>query len=354
MEEALNFLALCDDEEAFGDFEVALLHNIENSVRNIHKAYDRLDLRTLDPEECTLMFRFEKEHLPRLAAALGVPSEIRTRNRHSIGGVEALCILLRRLAYPNRLTDLVHYFGISSTYISIICKNVMNVILERNKELLLRIQSNSWLHREKFEYYAQAIAAKGCPIPNCWGFIDGTARAICRPSINQEHYYSGHKRKHCLKYQSVLCPDGIIANLQGPFHGRRHDAAMLRDSGLYEQLLQTAVFPDKQYVIYGDSGYPIRQLLLRPFQGRNISEDQQSFNAAMSGLRQSVEWGFAKVVNDFAFIDFKKNQKLLLQDVGSMYKTAVLLSNCHTCLYGSQVGSFFNTQPPSLEEYLNV
>ncbi|GLH02445.1 uncharacterized protein GBIM_08458 [Gryllus bimaculatus] len=105
---------------------------------------------------------------------------------------------------------------------------------------------------------------------------------------------------------------------------------------LTDLLLQSSVFPDKQYVIYGDSGYPKRQLLLRPFQGRNISEDQQSFNAAMSGLRQSVEWGFAKVVNEFAFIDFKKNQKLLLQDVGSMYKIAVL-SNCHTCLYGSQV-----------------
>ncbi|KAK7792060.1 hypothetical protein R5R35_007095 [Gryllus longicercus] len=193
------------------------------------------------------------------------------------------------------------------------------------------------------------LLQKGCPILNCWRFIDGTARAICIPTVNQENYYSGHKRKHCLKYQSVLCPDGIIANLLGLFHRRRHDAAMLLDSGLYDQLLQTAVFPDKKYVIYGDSGCPIRQLLFRPFQGRNLSEDQESFNAAMSALRQSAEWGFAKVVNDFAFIDFKKNLKLLLKDVRSVYKTAVLLSNCHFYLYGSQVGRFLTHNPPHLK-----
>ncbi|KAG8226421.1 hypothetical protein J437_LFUL012517 [Ladona fulva] len=56
-----------------------------------------------------------------------------------------------------------------------------------------------------------AIMRKGGPIKNCWGFIDGTARAICRPSINQQEYYSGHKRLHCLKYQLILIPDGMMA-----------------------------------------------------------------------------------------------------------------------------------------------
>lgn len=65
---------------------------------------------------------------------------------------------------------------------------------------------------------------KGSPINNCWGFIDGTARQICRPSINQQDYFSGHKRYHCLKYQAIATPDGIIINLQGPYIGRRHDA----------------------------------------------------------------------------------------------------------------------------------
>jgi hypothetical protein len=52
----------------------------------------------------------------------------------------------------------------------------------------------------------------------------------------------------------------------------------------------------------------------------------------MKVLRIAVEWGFQKVASQFAFVDFKKNQKLLLQEVETMYKIAVLLTNCHTCL----------------------
>lgn len=74
----------------------------------------------------------------------------------------------------------------------------------------------------------------------------------------------------------------------------------------------------------------------------------------MSALRQSVEWGFGKVINEFAFLDFKKNQKLLLQDVGTMYRTAVILTNCHTCLYGSQTAQYFEVNPPLLENYLGL
>lgn len=74
----------------------------------------------------------------------------------------------------------------------------------------------------------QAVEAKGGALNNCWGFIDGTARPICRPIVEQEEHYSGHKRQHCLKFQSVICPDGIIASLKGPYPGRRHDAGVFR------------------------------------------------------------------------------------------------------------------------------
>lgn len=90
-----------------------------------------------------------------------------------------------------------------------------------------------------------------------------TARAKCRPTVDQENYYSGHKRFHALKYQSILCPDGLIVNLKGPYQGRHHDAVILRESGFYEQLEQHAIFPNgNSYVIYGDSAYGIRELLL--------------------------------------------------------------------------------------------
>ena len=76
----------------------------------------------------------------------------------------------------------------------------------------------------------------GSPLPNCFGFVDGTVRPIARPDENQRVVYNGHKRVHALKIQSFVTPNGLIANLSGPFEGRRHDAGMLHESGLLTAL----------------------------------------------------------------------------------------------------------------------
>lgn len=50
---------------------------------------------------CKPYFRFEKNNITRLAEALRVTQVISTDSGHKVSGVEGLCILLRRLAYPN-------------------------------------------------------------------------------------------------------------------------------------------------------------------------------------------------------------------------------------------------------------
>lgn len=128
---------------------------------------------------------------------------------------------------------------------------------------------------------------------------------------------------------------------------------MLRDTELYSELLQIAIHGEK-YIIYGDPAYPMSELILKPYCSKILTPEQVVFNKSMSSVRQAVEWGFGKVIAEFAFLDFKKNQKLLLQEVSNMYMAGVILSNCHTCLYGSQTASYFSTVPPTLEEYLNL
>lgn len=111
---------------------------------------------------------------------------------------------------------------------------------------------------------------------------------------------------------------------------------------------------EKGYAIYGDPAYPLLPLLMKPYGGVHITSSQQTFNMKMSQVRQAVEWGFGKVIAEFAFLDFKKNQKLLCQPVSQMYRVSTLLSNCHTCLYGSQVSQYFDLEPPCLRHYLQV
>ena len=72
----------------------------------------------------------------------------------------------------------------------------MTDIHERFGDLLHNL--DVWLHPQAF---ARAVFDRGSPLTDCWGFIDGTARPICRPVKNQRIMFSGHKRTHCLKFQ---------------------------------------------------------------------------------------------------------------------------------------------------------
>ena len=86
------------------------------------------------------------------------------------------------------------------------------------------------LQADKLQKYADKIHQKGAPLDNCFGFIDGTLREITRPQINQRIVYNGHKRVHGIKFQSVALPNGMIANLNGPYEGRKHYSTMLCES----------------------------------------------------------------------------------------------------------------------------
>ena len=153
--------------------------------------------------------------------------------------------------------------------------------------------------------------------------------------------------------QAVTMPNGLIAHLYGPLEGRRHDAFMLSESGLQLKLRPLNAPNGDPYVLYGDSAYGLSRNILSPFRGVNLNSQEKEFNKAMSSVRMSVEWTFGKIVQYFAYLDFKKNQKILLQPIGKYYLVGALLTNCHTCLYGSTTSTFFDLQPPSLETYLS-
>lgn len=139
----------------------------------------------------------------------------------------------------------------------------------------------------------------------------------------------------------------------GPIEGRRHDAFMLSVSGLPNKLRPFNQRNGQPYVLYGDPAYGLSRNILSPFRGLHLTPPEQEFNRTMSSVRVSVEWTFGKIIQYFAYLDFKKNQKVLLQPVGKYYLVGAFLTNCHTCLYGSQTTTFFGVSPPTLETYLN-
>ena len=146
----------------------------------------------------------------------------------------------------------------------------------------------------------------------------------------------------------------MIMNSYGPIEGRRHDCALLRLSGLLPNLenMPQRDRNGQRYCLYGDPAYPIRDQLVPPYRGANITPLQQLFNSRMSSVRECVEWEFGHILTQFAFLDFRKNLKVLLQPVGKYYAIGTLLSNCVNCIYDSQTADYFGLTPPTLQEYL--
>ncbi|THU89274.1 hypothetical protein K435DRAFT_678329 [Dendrothele bispora CBS 962.96] len=71
----------------------------------------------------------------------------------------------------------------------------------------------------------------------------------------------------------------------------------------------------------------------------------------MSHIREPVEWAFKEMTSIFQFLDFHRNQKVLLSPCGLFYLVAILFCNVHTILHIPQIPQYFNCHPPTLAEY---
>ncbi|OWZ24570.1 hypothetical protein PHMEG_000394 [Phytophthora megakarya] len=262
-----------------------------------------------------------------------------TRERTKATGVKAMCSVLYKLAVPMRWVDLSESFGHSPSGLS-------NIFLHTTLHL------NGDLLDSKLEEFSEAMFAAGAPYTKIWCFIDGTVRRVCRPQpqkvcgkrkyLTQQSVYNGHKRKHSLKFQSLMTPDGMISHLFGPFPGRNHDIKY--NSRCDERF--------KDYRIFRDCAYGRDDVMLSPF-GKavgNMTAVQLQISSSMRKLRVSVEW----VLNYWKTLDVKSNLRTGTQPVGKMYHVGVLMNNCITCLRGGNTASdYFKVKFPNIREYLH-
>ena len=77
-----------------------------------HYYRHEINLREMPEEEFRFEFRIRNfDDLELLSRSLGIPDLITLTNRCVVKGFVALAIVLRRLAYPNRLGDLMRIIG---------------------------------------------------------------------------------------------------------------------------------------------------------------------------------------------------------------------------------------------------
>ena len=108
-EDTRTWLLIAHDEGDIDDEEFLLLYN-EYTSKNPSFSHEdkRFDLDDMECPEWYAEFRVKKNDITLLAEALEIPDKFVCNQRSICGGMEGLCILLKRLAYPCRYSDMMH------------------------------------------------------------------------------------------------------------------------------------------------------------------------------------------------------------------------------------------------------
>ena len=194
------------------------------STRSAHISSVSFNLNIYSERAAITDFRFKTTEIPAIARIMNWHDEPTKRCRYRCDSTTACCIVLRKLATPCRWYDLEPVFGMHSSKLSEIFWEQMECFVESRGHLITTLRTE--LLAERAELYASAIKDKGAPLDNCVGFIDCSKIQMSRPGGDgeaQRACYSGHKRMHCLVYQTITTPDGLIFT----FTDMRWDAVMI-------------------------------------------------------------------------------------------------------------------------------
>ena len=327
-------------------------------------------------QEFNRMYSFDSEDILRLAQFLelvdGEASEhsvgklLRLENRSLVGGVTALLIYLRRMRLAEDQRDLGFAFDMPSVCISYVCRLMAERIGGAYGHLLHQSRLGDW--RAHFPAWRTSIVRlyrkirfgdpdADTPLPpeimdTCM-LVDGTMLETARPmpdeANTQAYMYNGCKKVHGLAYLALVAPNGIVVTMAGPYGGANNDLGIMNQAGL-QDILQEACGNEFKVLgdgIFSNTGRLVRVPREAEMAGRSVAEVK-----AIASVRGDVEHAFCMLRNQFPYLNSPYLNKPNQTRPALHWQACVLLLNMHSCLYGNQITSRMDTEPPSLDEYL--
>lgn len=210
------------------------------------------DFWSLTPQRFAQLFRFQMSNIEHVYTLLRIEETFITEDGHSMHGLDALLLLLRRLVTPQQLFNLEDDFGVGTSSISTVLSQLCLSLFNRFGATLYGI--NCCWNTDRLHAYAGAIRDRlefldqewpnDVEFPLC-GMLDGVFIRTQRPGnivVGQDLQraaYSGYYHAHGLRTHHVLFPDGMIGHVaRRLIAGRQNDAALFVHS-LYLRTLDS-------------------------------------------------------------------------------------------------------------------
>jgi hypothetical protein len=177
-----------------------------------------------------------------------------------------------------------------------ICRNVKRVVSAINLTLfdeLIRWPSNN----NDITHIPHRFREIG-GMPCVSGCVDGTLIQIKAPTDGEEHFVDRHGN-HSLNCMVVSGPTLKAYYVSARWPGKLNDKRVMKNSALFDAF-EEGWRPFPNAVILGDSGYALRDWLLPPIGGVNLSVEEALFNVYHRKTRRIVECYFGVLKQRFA------------------------------------------------------
>ena len=338
---------------------------------------DRQNRRTIQSFESELesfseYFRFQSgDQLRQLLIGFQFPVGIVKIKGYKFTSEEIMLISLIRLSWPHRWSDVRKSFPDRSRNELQLAFYWFLDFMINNWGYLITNNREYWL--PFLEESAEAIRNKLATLPNEGNrlffdaagtitgfaialFIDNTIFAMCRPGggpmtdgeqaqriskLMQQAFWTGWKKLHGLKWQTVLLANGMDFEVWGPASVRRNDNFTLHRSGIENKLAELQRDNPLKFRVHGDSAYTVTDYLV------------SGGGKGMAAVRETIEWSYKDLKTTWKYCDYKHALKIRNQPLGKIFFVCMLLRNAHVTLNGNQTCDYFICHPPSLEHWLS-
>ncbi|XP_033945025.2 uncharacterized protein [Pseudochaenichthys georgianus] len=286
----------------------------------------------LDSQRHHQYFRMSAEQMDELLSLLG--PELTRQSTHFRAAIEPkqrLAVALRYLASGDSLVSLAFSYRLGCSTVReavhLVCAAIEKMMMER---FLPRPTEDTW------KEVAQGFWEKW-NFPNCLGAIDGKHIVIQAPPLSGSQYFN-YKKTFSIVLLALVDADYRFRVIQVGDFGRTSDGGVYAGSDLGKGLeARTLHVPtstslpgaahlgEMPFVMVGDAAFPLKPYLMRPYPGKNLTQQKRILNYRLSRARMVVENAFGILASRWRIFHHRIN--LHPKNVDKLVVAACILHN---------------------------
>ena len=216
-------------------------------------------------------------------ARAGKPSP-RAR-RDSLSTKEKLAICLRFLRNGSNYDVLASAFRVGQSTVCCIVREVCGILWKELQPLYMKCPDTE----EEWKKISQEFYTKW-NFPNCIGSLDGKHVTIIAPPRSGSMFFN-HKGTYSIVLLALVDADRKFLCIDVGSYGKNADSGIFENSAMYRafengslNLPDDDYLPDGEdlgkmpYVVVGDEAFPLKNYIMRPCPGKQLTEDKIIYN----------------------------------------------------------------------------